>query len=120
LKPDIKLPIDAHGELILHGPSGRQITVEASGSRVSVAAPGWTELRQLGPRSLMRQRRTLKITIDALKTFGLTLDINVGGKLAFGLGTGIKPTLLAKLLGLTSADIRFSSVLRLLTSSSGR
>lgn len=115
-KPDIRLPVDAQGELFLDGPNGCRVTAHATGSRLHVAAPGWSELRQLGPRSLMAKRRALKATIRALETLGLTLDLAVAGHRAVGLGAGVKPTLLARLLGLTSTDIRFSTVIEFLRS----
>ena len=72
-RPDITLPIDVRGDVCLVSPSGRQVTLRASGSELCLAVPGWAEFGQLGPRSL-----------------------------------------LARLLGLASADIRFVSLVQLL------
>lgn len=115
-RPDIRLPVDVHGDLSLDGPSGHRVRLQTAGSRLRLSAPGWTELRQLGPRSLITQRRTLKATVRALNVLGLTLNIDVAGRRAFQFGTGVRTTLLARLLGLTSAEIPFSTLFNLLRS----
>lgn len=115
-RPDPRLPIDVQGELRLDGPETSPVTLTADGSQLNLAAPGWASLHALGPRSLLAQRRTLATAIDALRTLGLTLDVSISGRRAFGLGAGIRPTLLARLLGLASIDIRFSDVFSLMRS----
>lgn len=113
-KPDIKLPVDIHGELSLVGPSGLPVKLQGVGSRLRVAAPDWAELSQIGPRSLLTRRRVLKGLIRSLETLGLSLEVVVAGKRAFEFGAGVKATLLARFFGLASADIRFSNVFKLL------
>lgn len=88
--------------------------LKAEGSQLHLAVPRWAELHRLGPRSLMTQRRALVATIRALRRLGLTLSINVAGHRAFGLGASVRTTMLARLLGLPSADIRLSTVINLL------
>jgi hypothetical protein len=115
-RPDITLPIDVRGDVCLVGPSGRQVTLRAAGSELLLAVPGWAELKLLGPRSLLAQRRALAATLRALRTLHLTLRVDVGGQPAFGLGHGVRTSWLARLLGLASADIRFAAVAQLLRS----
>ena len=58
----------------------------------------------------------LATAIGGLRALGLTLDVDVDGRRAFGLGDGVKTTLLARLLGLDSTDIRLSNVVSVLRS----
>jgi hypothetical protein len=116
LKPDRKTPLDIHGELCLDAPTGRQLKLSASGSRLSLDVPGWIELRGLGPRSLLAQRRRLAAMTRLLQRLRLTVDVDIDGDRAFGLGAGVKTSLLARLLGLTSTDLSFSTAIRLLRS----
>ena len=113
-RPDLALPIDVQGELRLEGPAADTLTLTARGSRLRLSARAWSGLRGLGPRSLAARRRTLGSAIRALTVAGLTLDITVEGRRAFGLGAGVTPSLLARLLGLSSTDIRLSNVISLL------
>ena len=115
-RPDNRLPIDVQGELRLEGPTASAVTLAAHGSRLRLAAPGWANLARLGPRSLLAQRRMLATAIGGLRALGLTLDVDVDGRRAFGIGDGVKTTLLARLLGLNSTDIRFSNVVSVLRS----
>ncbi len=115
-RPDIALPIDVHGELRLDGPSSGHATLSAKGPLLRLAVPGWATLHSLGPTSLPAKRRALKIAISTLKTSRLSLDVSVGGRRAFGLGEGVRTTLLARLLRLESADIRVKNVVSLLRS----
>ncbi len=115
-RPDTALPIDIHGEVLLHDPSGNAVTLRAEGSRIRLATRGWESLHRLGPQSLVAKRRALVAVIVALNKLRLTLDVSVDGHRAFGIGAGVKTTLPARLLGLASVDIRLSDVLRLLRS----
>lgn len=117
-RPDITLPIDVRGDVCLVGPSGRELTLSATGSELRLAVPGWAELRQLGPRSLLSQRRALASALRSLKTLRLALQIDVDGLSAFRLGHGVRTSWLARLLGLASADLRFASLVQLLRSGS--
>lgn len=113
-KPDAVLPVDVTGELRLDGPSNSHVTLSGEGSLLRLGVPGWANLHGLGPRSLGAQRRALVNVTGMLNTLSLTLDVNIDGKRAFGLGKGVKTTLLARVVGLTSADLRFSHVVKLL------
>ena len=115
-RPDIALPIDVRGDICLDGPSGRRVMLTATGSELHLAVPGWTELHQLGPRSLLSQRSALAATLRALNKLRLTLDIDVDGQSAVRLGSAVKPSWLARMLGLGSTDIRFATVIKLLRS----
>lgn len=115
-RPDTALPIDVHGELLFRGPSNCRVALRAEGSVLQLAVPGWSQLNELGPRSVRAKRSTLATTISALKVLRLTVDVNVDGQRAFGLGEGVKTTFLARVLGLTSTDIRFSTVVSLVRS----
>ncbi len=115
-RPDTSLPIDVQGELALDGPADSAVTLTADGAQLVLAAPGWANLHALGPRSLAARRRALMTAVTALRTLSLTLHVRVDGRRAFGLGEGVKTTLLARLLGLASTDIRFSNLVSLLRS----
>lgn len=115
-RPDISLPIDVHGELRLEGPGPSPVTLTAQGSQLRLAAPGWVSLGRLGPRSLLAQRRLLSAATVVLKKARLTVNVSVDGRPAFAIGDGVRTTLLARLLGLTSTNLRFSDVLSLLRS----
>ena len=113
-KPDTSLPIGVHGDLRLDSPSGGRLILKAEGSQLHLAVPRWSDMHGLGPRSLLAQRRALVTTVRALRKLSLTLSIDVAGQRALGLGAGARTTLLARLLGLTSADIRWPTVINLL------
>ena len=115
-RPEPVLPIDVLGELRLAGPVDGAVTLTAEGPRLSIAAPCWNSLNRLGPRSVRAQRRTLARAGAALRTLGLTLDVRIDGRRVFGIGEGVRPTLIARLLGLASTSISFSTVLQLLRS----
>ena len=115
-RPDITLPIDVRGDVCLVSPSGRQVTLRASGSELRLAVPGWAEFGQLGPRSLLAQRRALATALRSLRKLCLTLEVNVDGRRAFGLGHGVRTSLLARLLGLTSTDIRLATLVEFVRS----
>ncbi len=115
-RPDSALPLDIHGELSLQGPYGNAVTLTADGSQLLFATPGWESLHGLGPQSLAAKRRALATAAVALNKHRLSLDVSVDGHRAFGIGAGVKTTLLARFLGLASIDLRFSNVLSLLRS----
>ena len=116
LKPDIDLPIDVVGNLHLEDPTGHLLRLKAEGSRLRLAVPAWAGLHGLGPRSLLGQRRRLAAATRSLQRLRLTLDIDVAGHRVFALGAGVKSSLLARLLGLGSTDIGFSTVVNFLRS----
>ena len=115
-KPDNTLPIDVHGELRLDGPSGRPATLTAEGSQLCLAVPGWANLAGFAPGSLTARRRAIIAATKTLSVMRLRLDIQVDGQRAFGLGEGVRTTLLARLLGLGSTDLRLSDLVSLLRS----
>ena len=116
LKPDIELPIDVVGNLHLESPLGNPLRLKAEGSRLLLAVPAWAELHGLGPRSLFVQRRGFAVATRSLRRLRLTLEINIDGHRAFTLGSGVKTSLLARMLGLGSTDIGVSSVVNFLRS----
>lgn len=115
-RPDTALPIDVDGELRLDGPSGRPVALTARGSQLSLAVAGWANLNEFGPGSLRARRRALATAIKALRVLRLRLDVAVGGERAFGIGEGVKTTLLARLFGLPSTDLRVSNLVSLMRS----
>ncbi|MDJ0699500.1 MAG: hypothetical protein QNJ07_06545 [Woeseiaceae bacterium] len=115
-RPDTGLPVDVRGEVRFHGPSSREIALRAEGSKLFLALSCWSALTVPGWKNLREQRRALATSIDALKTLCLSVDVNVDGHRAFEFGEGVKTTLLARMLGLNSADIRLATIIRLLRS----
>jgi hypothetical protein len=110
------MPIDVRGNVCLVSPSGRELTLDATGSELRLAVPGWAELPQLGPRSLWSQRRALATALRSLETLRLRLRIDVDGRPAFGLGHGVRTSWLARLLGLASTNIRLADLIQILKS----
>jgi hypothetical protein len=110
----LQLPVDVHGELCIDSPSGALIALQADGAQLRLTVPRWADLQQFGPRALLGQRRAIVTAIRALRTSNLTLNISVGGRHAAGFGAGVKTTMLARLLGLASADIRLSTIVNFL------
>ena len=90
---------------------GRELSLRAEGSRLFLDVPDWTDLQTLGPRSLAAQRRALAGVTRALDKTRLSLTVNVAGQPALGFGDGVRTTLLARLVGLRSADVRFSAII---------
>jgi hypothetical protein len=112
--PDARLPVNVRGDLRVDSPSGATLRLHADGNQLFLAVPRWAELDRLGPRSMMARRRALVDTIRHLRTLGLAMTIDVAGRRALGIGDGVKTTLLARMLGIRSADLRFSSVVNAL------
>lgn len=115
-RPDIPLPIDVRGAVRFDGPAGSRVTLEGNGSALRLALPGWADAARIGPASLLATRRALVNALRLLDRACLTLAVEVDGQRALVLGAGVKPTLLARLLGMASADIRVATVARFLWS----
>ena len=113
-RPDTRLPVDVHGDLCLATPAGGELRLTANGARLHLAVPDWADLARLAPGSLTGQWRALVAAIRVLRKMSLTLDIRVAGKPALALGEGVTTPVLARLLGLTSVDLRLGTLMRLL------
>jgi hypothetical protein len=113
-KPDTLLPVSVRGDLRVDSPSGATLRLHADGNQLFLAVPRWAELDRLGPRSMIARRRALVDAIRYLRTLGLAMTIDVAGRHVLGIGDGVKTTLLARMLGIRSADLRFSTVVNAL------
>lgn len=109
-RPEADISIDVRGGLNLLGPTGRPVRLRADGSTLILAAPGWAELRRLGPRALRSRRRALAAAAGSLRKLGLSLAVEIHGRPALCLGAGVRSSLLARLLGLQAIDMRLSNL----------
>jgi hypothetical protein len=110
------LPIEAHGHVRLESPGGRSLNVVADGSTLHLELSGRSDLRSLMPRSLSASRRAVRHANRVLTALGLMVSLESGGRPVFQLGADVRPSLLARLIGLAPARIPFSAI-RLLFSS---
>ena len=106
-------PVEARGKLRLDAPTGRSLELVARGDSLRCEVPGLTELRALAPRSFTGRNRSVRSLARMLKSLGLTLSFESNGRTFFQVGRDVKPTLLARLLGLGPARVPISSVLLL-------
>lgn len=81
-----------------------------------LSVPHWQDLKALGPRSLLAQRRSLKAATRLLSRLNVGLAIDVASRPALHIGRGAKTTLLARMIGVSDASISFGTALKLLTS----
>jgi hypothetical protein len=79
-------------------------------------APGWDDVTSLAPASFFSLRRSIRSAASALLMTGLRFELSIDGQPAFAIGSGVKPTLLARILGLRASrfSLRRTPVLRLL------
>lgn len=100
------MPVDARGEIHLVAPTGRHLHVQAQGDVLRIDAPDWDDVTPLAPSSFVALRRSIRSVSSALLMTGLRLELSIDGKPAFAVGTGVRPNLLSRLLGLRAS--RFS------------
>lgn len=110
------MPVDARGDIHLVAPTGRHLHVRAQGDVLRVDTPGWDEISSLTPSSFLSLRRSIRSASAALMMTGLRFELSVDGKPAFAVGTGVRPNLLSRLLGLRASrfSLRRVPVLRFL------
>ena len=108
--PDALMPVDAQGSLRIDGPTGRALALMAEGDTLRLELPGWPEARAMMPRSSALRGRAVGRLGRALEAYGLTLSLESAGKPVFQLGQGVRPTWLARLLGLGPARIPLSAI----------
>jgi len=109
-RPEVYLPVDLRGSLIVDTPSGRSIALRAEGATLRVEVPGWAEVKSAVPSSMRDRRRRLRLVDDTLRVCGLKLILEASGKPFLLLGAETRASWLARLLGLAPADVRLSAV----------
>lgn len=109
-RPEVLLPVEAHGTLRLDSPDGRALQLLADGDTLRVDLPGRDAARSLMPRSFRRGRMALRALDSTLSRYSLTLSVESSGESLMRLGRNVKPSWLARLLGLAPAHIPFSAV----------
>jgi hypothetical protein len=97
------MPVDARGEFRLVAPTGRHLKLRAEGDVLRLDIPAWDDLSTLTPTSFSATRRFVRSASSALLTTGLRFELSVDGKLAVAIGTGVRPSLVSRILGLGSA-----------------
>ena len=110
LMPDALMPVDAQGSLRIDGPTGRSLALRAEGDTLRLELPGWPEARTMMPRSFASRSRAVGHLGRVLSAYGLTLSLESAGRPVLRLGQGVRPTWLARLLGLGSAHIPLSAI----------
>lgn len=109
-RPEVFLPVEAHGILRLDAPTGQALDLEAAGDTLRIDLPGLREARAIMPLSLRESRRALRFLANMLSMAGLTLRVESAGKPVLRLGSVGKPSWLARLLGLGPTRIPFSAI----------
>ena len=109
-RPKVLLPVEAQGMLRLDAPTGRPMDVVADGDTLRVDVPGWREIRALAPRSSRARARAIRLLAAILSSYGLTLSMESAGRPVIQLGCNVRPTILARLLGLAPARIPVSAI----------
>ena len=109
-RPDLFLPVEAQGSLRLDAPTGRSVDVRAEGGVVRVIFPGWPELRSMLPGSSKSRSRLVRRLSGLLRTYGMTISLESAEMPFLEIGYGTRPSLLARLLGLGDADLRYSAI----------
>lgn len=110
LQPEVSFPLAALGLMRLESPAGRAVDLVADGSRLTLNVPGRAELLALTPRSMRARSRMIRSMARILSTSGLVFSLEFDGKPVFQLGRDIRPSLLARLLGLAPARITLASI----------
>ncbi len=109
-RPDPFLPIEAQGTLRLDAPTGRSLDLVADGTALQLELPGWAEARDLMPRSFKARATAVRSLALVLQNYGLTFSLQSAGTSLCMLGHGVRPTWLARLLGLAPAHIPLSAI----------
>ena len=104
------MPVDAQGSLRIAGPTGRSLALRAEGDTLRLELPGWPEARAMLPRSFALRGRALGHVSRALSAYGLTLSLESAGKPVCQIGQNVRPTWLARLIGLAPARIPLSAI----------
>ena len=112
--PEPYLPIEVQGALRLVAPTGKPVGLSAEHDTLRLDIPGWRELRAIAPMSFIAQRRTLRQASAALNTCGLRFNVESRGRLVLQIGSGVRTSLIGRLLGITGAYIPFSGIAALL------
>ncbi len=108
--PDAALPVDAQGILRIDAPTGRSLELVASGDTLRLELPGWPEARAMLPRSVGARGRAVGRLSELLSGLDLMLILESAGKPVMQLGAGVRPSWLARLLGLAPARIPLAAV----------
>lgn len=109
-RPDPFLPVDARGDFRLVAPSGRTLNLVAQGDVLRLDAPAWDDIASATPSSFRSVRRFVRTASTALLSTGLRFELLIDGKPAFAVGTGVKPNLLSRLLGLRASTFSLRRV----------
>ena len=108
------MPVDIDGDINLEGPVGRRLSFTASGASMRLAAADWQDLRSIGPRSLLAQRRAFVKAARLLERLDVGLSIDVAGRRVIRVGEGARPTVIARLLGLPKTTLPLGTAVSLL------
>ena len=112
-RPEATRPVDAHGSLRVDTPAGQSLDLVADGETLRLELPGWSDVLTVLPNSFRGRTGAARAFADLLAIHGLTLILEAGGRPVVRLGHNVRPSWLARLLGIGANDLRFSN-LRLL------
>jgi hypothetical protein len=96
--------------LRLDTPGGRSLNLRARGDELRLELPELRELRTIVPRTFRGRGRAIGLFANVLRTHGLRLSLESGGRLIIRFGHGVAPSWLARLLGLSPAYVPLSAV----------
>ena len=104
------MPVDAQGTVRLDAPTGRSLALVADGDTLRLDLPGWPEARAMLPGSFGARGRLVRRLGNGLAACGLTLSLESAGKPVFQLGRDVRPSWLARLLGLGPGRMPLSAI----------
>ena len=109
-RPETRLAVDAQGHLRLESPTGRTLDLVADGDSLHLEVSGWEDIRSLVPGARRARGRMIRVLANILATCGLTLSLESAGKPVGRVGHGVRPSWLARVLGLAPARIPLTAV----------
>ena len=112
-RPELIMPVDAHGTLRLDMPGGEALDLVAEGARLTIDLQGLTRLGAFIPGSWRARRRSLRFAANALSTCGLTFSLESAGEPILQFGSNTRPSWIARLMRLGPVNLPFSAIFRL-------
>lgn len=101
-QPEATIAIEVQGSLHLESPGAHTLRIECDGDRLRLRVPSWRAAREaLKGRSLAHLRGPLLHRLHtALCRTALQVDVLLGQRVVARVGPQIRPTLIARALGL--------------------
>lgn len=113
-RPEVFLPVEAHGSLRLDMPGGQALDLVAEGARLRVDLRGLAETGAMMQGSWRDRVRSLRLASTTLSIYGLTLSLESAGKAVVRFGGNTKPSWIARLMRLGPVHLPLSAIFILL------